>query len=218
MAHLSAVYEAVLRKSDEDNIARMVDGLRRSGLYDRTLLVVTSDHGDELYDHGGLEHGRTLWNEVLHVPLVVKFPKGARPASLPARVERVTQSIDLYPGLLGAVGIEPAKGIAGHDLFADTARTEVAYSQAPGLWSLVDFPYKAIVLERRKRAELYDFAADPRETTDLAATKSDELRRLVRLGEGLRKALPKLGASTPEGELALDPETIEQLRSLGYIQ
>ncbi len=222
VSYLETVYESVVRKVDRDNITRVVDDLRQAGLYDRTLLVVTSDHGDELYDHGNIEHGRTVWNEVLHVPLVVKFPRGARPSGLPATVERVTQSIDLNPGLLKAVGIEPAAGIAGHDLFDPGARREVAYSEAPGMWSLVDFPYKAVVFEKQKqnrqRASIFDFNIDRREQSDLTASHGGDLRRLVRLGEGLRAALPKLGATAPESDLPLDAETIEQLRSLGYIQ
>jgi arylsulfatase A-like enzyme len=216
--YLNTVYESVVRKADRENVTRVVEGLRKAGIYDRTLLVVTADHGDELYDHGNIEHGRTLWNEVLHVPLVVKFPRGRKPSRLLAAVERVTQSIDLNPGILKAVGLEPAPGIAGHDLFDPDAKREVAYSQAPGLWSLVDFPQKVVVFEKQKRAGIYDFVADPHEQSNLAASRSAELRRLVRLGEGLRQALPKLGATEPESDLPLDAETIEQLRSLGYIQ
>ncbi len=216
--YLETVYQAVLRKVDRESVARVVAELKRSGLYERTLLVVTADHGEELYDRGDIAHGRTVWNEVVHVPLAVKFPRGARPAGLPARVARVTQTIDLYPGLLKAAGLEPAPGVAGHDLFDPAAKNAIAYAQAPGVWSLLDFPLKVVVFEKRRRAELYDLAADWGERSDLAASRSDDLRRLVRLGEGLQKALAKLGAAEPEGDLALDPEMIEQLRSLGYIQ
>jgi arylsulfatase A-like enzyme len=218
VAYIETVYEAVLRKVDREIVARTVAALRKAGLYDRTLLAVTADHGEELYDHGGVAHGRTVWNEVLHIPLVVKFPKGARPARLPSRVERVTQTIDLYPGLLRAVGLTPSPGFAGHDLFDPEAKKELAYSQSPGGWALMDFPMKVVIAERQKKAQLFDLERDLAERHDLSAEKSDVLRRLVRIGEGLRKVLPKLGAAEPESELALDPETIEQLRSLGYIQ
>ena len=221
VAYVSTVYEAVLAKVDREIVARAIEGLKKAGLYDRTLLAVTADHGEELYDHGGVAHGRTVWNEVLHVPLVVKFPKGAKPAGLPAAIERVTQTIDLYPGLVRAAGLEPGAGIAGHDPFGidgERRESEIAFAQAPGTWSLLDWPLKVVVLEKQRRAQLYDLAADPGETRDLAAERGDELRRLVRLGEALQKALPKLGADLPEGELELDPEMIEQLRSLGYIQ
>jgi arylsulfatase A-like enzyme len=218
VGYLHLVYESLVRHIDRTVVARLVAGLRRSDLYDRTLVVITSDHGDELLEHGDYTHGRSVWNEVLQVPLVVKFPKAGKPARLPARVERVTQTVDLYPALLRAAGLEVGEGISGHDLFDPDAQRELAYAQAPGVWTLIEFPSKVIVSERARRARLFDLAADPRERADQAQERPDELRRLVRVGEGLRELLPKVGAAQAESELTLDPETIEQLRSLGYIQ
>jgi arylsulfatase A-like enzyme len=217
LAHLVALYDQGIRYTDHW-IGELAAGLEARGLAGTTLLIITADHGEELGDHGGIAHGRTVWNEVLHIPLAVKFPKGGRPAALPARIERVTQTIDLYPGLLRAAGLEPGPGIAGHDPFAPAARQEIAFAQAPGIWSLLDFPLKVVVFEKKRRAALFDLVADRGEKVDLAAARGDELRRLVRLGEGLQKVLPKLGAAEPESDLALDPEMVEQLRSLGYIQ
>ncbi len=211
------VYESVLNRVDRVVVARAVDALRRAGLYDRTLLVVSADHGEELYDHGSYAHGHAVWNEVIHVPLIVKFPRGGRPAGLPHRVSRVTQSIDLYPGLVGYAGIRAPDGIAGHDLFDPAARPEIALSEAPGSWALVEFPLKAIVYTEKHRAALYDLTADPHELHDLAAARPDDLRRLVHLGEGMMKVMPRVGASQPMTDQKLDAETIRQLRSLGYI-
>lgn len=178
---------------------------------------MTADHGEELSEHGGYAHGATVWNEVVHVPLLVKFPRGARPA-LPRRVTRVTQAIDLYPGLLGAAGIAAPPGLAGRDLFDPAAPPAIAFTQAPGSWALIDWPLKAVVFTDPPRAALFDLVADPLEQRDLAATRRRELTRLVNLGEGLQRVLPRLGATTAEGEVTLDAETLEQLKSLGYLQ
>jgi arylsulfatase A-like enzyme len=218
VGYLNTTYESLVRHIDRTVVARLVAGLRQGNLYDRTLLVITSDHGEELLEHGEYTHGRSVWNEVLHVPLVVKFPRDRKPARLPAKVERVTQTVDLYPGLLRAAGLEVGAGISGHDLFDPDAKRELAYAQAPGVWALIDYPNKVVVSERARRARLFDLAADPRERADQAQSRPDELRRLVRVGEGLRELLPKIGAAQAESELTLDPATIEQLRSLGYIQ
>ena len=133
-------------------------------------------------------------------------------------MSRVTQAIDLYPGLLGAAGIAAPAGLAGRDLFDPAATPGVAFTQAPGSWALIDWPLKAVVFDDPPRAALFDLAADPLEQHDLAATRRRELARLVQLGEGLQRVLPKLGATAAEGEVTLDPETLEQLKSLGYIQ
>jgi arylsulfatase A-like enzyme len=218
VAYLETVYEAALAQVDRETVARLVASLARAGLYDRTLLVVTADHGEELYDHGGVAHGRTVWNEVLHVPLLVKFPKGAKPAGLPSTVERSTQTVDLYPSLTKAIGISAPAGMPGRDLFDPTARAAVVWAQAPGSWSIVDFPLKVVVFAEERRAELFDLAADLHERRNLAGERAAEVRRLIRLGEALRKALPKIGAEQRESEIALDPETIEQLRALGYLE
>jgi hypothetical protein len=106
----------------------------------------------------------------------------------------------------------------GRDLFDPTARAAVVWAQAPGSWSIVDFPLKVVVFAEERRAELFDLAADLHERRNLAGERAAEVRRLIRLGEALRKALPKIGAEQRESEIALDPETIEQLRALGYIE
>lgn len=215
--YLNAVYESVLRRVDRTAVARLVDGLRAAGVFDRTLLVVTADHGEELYEHGGYAHGATVWNEVVRVPLVVKFPRGARPA-LPRRVSRVTQAIDLYPGLLRAVGVEPPPGLAGRDLFDPAALPAPVFTEAPGSWALIEWPLKVVVFASPPRAALFDLAADPLEKRDLAAERRRDLSRLVRLGEGLQSLLPRQGAAVPQSEVVVDPETLEELKSLGYIQ
>ncbi len=216
--YVHTIYESVLRRVDALLVGGLVDGLRRRQLYDRTLLVLSADHGDELYDHGGYAHGHAVWNEIVHVPLVVKFPRGARPERLPARVERVSQTIDLYPGLLRQAGIAVPPHPPARDLFDPDLRAGISYSQAPGSWAVVEFPWKIVVQEAERRALLFDLEADVGEEHDLAPSHPEEVRRLVRLGEGLQKMLPRKSAAESEAEVEMSAETIEQLRSLGYIQ
>ena len=85
--------------------ASLVGELRVRGLYDSSIVVVTADHGEELYEHGGWEHGKTLFAEVLDVPLIVRLPGGARGR----RVAAPVQQIDLMPTLLEAAGVEAPK-------------------------------------------------------------------------------------------------------------
>jgi arylsulfatase A-like enzyme len=215
--YLSAVYDSTLRRVDEEYVGHAVDRLRREGLYDRTLLVLSADHGEELLEHGGYAHGHAVWNEIVHVPLVVKFARGGRPPGLPARVERVTETIDLFPALLGAVGAPAPARISGRDLFAGAEVEPLAFAQAPGSWTVVRMPWKVVVDEAARRARLFDLARDPGERADLARERPEKLRELVRVGlELLERAPPRDPAAVSDE--ALSAETIENLRSLGYLQ
>ncbi len=79
---LNLIYEARLSGLDKRIIRRFFNGLRDLGVWDDTMIVFTADHGEELYDHQGYGHGHAVWEEVVHVPLVIKFPKGERPEAL----------------------------------------------------------------------------------------------------------------------------------------
>jgi arylsulfatase A-like enzyme len=107
---LAALYDAEIRYLD-DVLEGFFADLDALGLTDETTVIITSDHGEEFFDHGKLVHEQ-IYPENLHVPLMILHP--ARPG--PARVRSVTQSIDLAPTLLELAGIEPAGRISGHSL------------------------------------------------------------------------------------------------------
>jgi arylsulfatase A-like enzyme len=99
-AHLKALYEGEVRHADRE-FGAFLDLLRYLGLYEDSLIVLVADHGEEFYEHGGFEHSRTLYNEVLDIPLIVKFP-GRRGAGV--RIpERVTL-LDVAPTILRFLG------------------------------------------------------------------------------------------------------------------
>lgn len=115
-----AVLEHVLELYDEEILAtdaaigRLTEGIARLGLEASTLLVVTADHGEEFLDHGGVMHGQTLYEEVVHVPLIVRPP--GREASPHLVVPDRVSTLDLYPTLLELAGLPPRKEAAGHSL------------------------------------------------------------------------------------------------------
>ena len=96
LAHLIALYDAEIRFTDE-HIGYLFDALERNGLTERTLLIVTADHGEEFFEHGGKGHRRTLFDEVLKVPLLLRLPNQV-PAGL--RVSSQVRHIDLMPTIL----------------------------------------------------------------------------------------------------------------------
>jgi arylsulfatase A-like enzyme len=190
------------------------------------MIVVTSDHGEEFADHGGWEHGHTMYREQVQVPLVV-VPPASRP---PHRrvVEAQVRLLDLFPTLLEAAGVTAPEGIPAHSLFplmeGDANEGDrPAYSEREHLgepaaaWR--DGSHTLIVYPQQDRLELFDALADPGETRDLSGAHAETARALaerfeahVRRLEGTAEALGP-DARTSE----IDPKLLEELRALGYV-
>ncbi|HQQ76784.1 MAG TPA: sulfatase-like hydrolase/transferase [Thermoanaerobaculia bacterium] len=197
---------------------KFLDFLKAKGLYDRSLIVLMSDHGEGLGDHGEAEHGVFLYREVLQVPLLVKLPKGDAPA--PRSVAAPVQLSDLFTTIGKAVGLEgfapPAGTVSVIDL-ADTApqparriyaesffpRTHFGWSE---LRSLVDGRWHYI---EAPRPELFDLVADPAEKSNLADGRPEPFRKLRIEMEALRTSFAAPAAA--------DHETAKKLASLGYL-
>lgn len=211
---LHLLVEAKLRRADRTAVRDLVDGLKGLGIFDSTLLIVTADHGDELVEHGGFSHGQRLWEVITHVPLVVKFPRGGRPATLGSEVRGVTQSVDLLPSLFRFAGITVPAGVAGSDVFAAAPRGW-AFSEAIGSWALVRERDKLLALGDRH--VLFDLRRDPGETRDIAPRAQPTVKALRKQVERLRGSLVPFVLKPSTTEQRLDKETVEQLRSLGYV-
>ena len=107
-AALIAQYDGAIAYADEQ-LGRLVEALRRAGQLDRTLVVVTADHGEEFYEHRNWRHGNQLYNEVVHVPLLFRLP-GRLPA---ARRADLSMLVDVFPTIVGLVDGAPADEGAG---------------------------------------------------------------------------------------------------------
>jgi arylsulfatase A-like enzyme len=183
-----AVYDEKVRRAD-DNFRRFLAAFGELGLADRTLLVLTSDHGTELYEHGRFDHGFTLYDELLRVPLVVALPDHPGGRVIPDRVG----SIDVMPTVLDLLDVDVPEAVrrqmrgaslgpalrgepVGRDVFGETDYRAYTFKRSvvtPDGWKLV------YTLESQTR-ELFDLNADPGETTNLAAAepgRADDLRR-----------------------------------------
>ncbi|MCA9572512.1 MAG: sulfatase, partial [Myxococcales bacterium] len=116
--YLKRVYTDEIRHMDR-LLAPFVDWLKSTGRYDRTLIVITADHGEEFGEHGGFWHGTTLYEEQTHVPLIVKLPAGDLAGR---RVPWQARLIDVAPTLTAALGVPPDPTWAGRDLLPDVRR------------------------------------------------------------------------------------------------
>ena len=206
-------YDGEIAAAD-DVLGRFVAFLKRKNLYDGALLVVLSDHGEGLGDHGEDEHGILLYREALHVPLLVRLPGGRRGGE---RLRQPAGLIDVFPTVAAVLGEKPPAGAEGIALIerARAGPPRRVYSETlfpryhfgwSDLASLSDDRYHYI---HSPRPELYDFANDPAERTDLASARPPAFRALRAALEGMSRPLQPPGAS--------DPETLRKLASLGYI-
>jgi len=193
---IGQLYDAAVAATDVQ-IGRLLDALRSDGLYDRALVIVTADHGEELWDHGGFFHGHTLYDELLRVPLIVKFPGNWAAGSV---VDGLARSIDILPTIADLLGrAAPAKvsaaGLDGESLvplvtgeapprvlFATVGRVD---DRSPPLEAVRTDTRKLILDMRTGAEELYDVVHDPGERKNLSASKEeektlDDLRAIMR--------------------------------------
>ena len=205
-----ATYDGEVAAADAV-VGELLDHLRATGLYDRTLVVVTSDHGEGLSDHGEEQHSILLYREALQVPLLLKLPGGARAGEA---VREPVQLSDLAATLAAAVGLAPPPTSSGRSLLAGgpprALYAETLYPRLHLGWSdlrsVVDGRWHYI---HGPRPELYDLAADPGETRDLASRQPREVERLrAELARAPR------GPAVPAG---VDSATAERLAALGYV-
>jgi arylsulfatase len=234
LAFYVAQYDANVLVTDRA-IAAALAHAKKLGLLDDALVVFTADHGESLGEHGLLfEHGPLPYNTTAHVPLFF-----VRPGAVPAgrRIARPVELVDLYPTLRDLVAPGAAiPGLEGETLVpflgaaepaADqAARFERAFSEAGSRWnqgyftSVQEQTWKLVfrrpgrkAANRPVRYELYDLAADPLETRDLAEQHPEELRRL----RGHLLGWMKEGAgAAPQGEES--EEQLKALKALGYVK
>jgi arylsulfatase A-like enzyme len=220
-ALVRAVYLEEARRVD-DGLAALFERLRAAGLWDSTGIVLASDHGEELAERGWLEHTRTLYDELVRVPLVVKPPRGR---TLRTATDLVSTT-DLVPTVLDWTGATTAAVLDGRSLAAGTdphgeVFAEVDYQALPGdpvgnvaLRTVLSRRWKLIEDRASGRLELYDLEADPGERRDLAA---DQPRSASALATRFRILEDAASGRLPETADPLDDETRDALRSLGYL-
>jgi arylsulfatase A-like enzyme len=225
LPYLSDLYDAEIAFND-DSFGRLLDFLVERGLYDDTLIIFASDHGEEFKEHGRWRHGANLHAETLNFPLIVKFPD----QQVGTRVETAVQHIDLLPTILASVGLEIPEALEGRDLAAIAAghspATELESSgiyshlrlgRGPLNHSLVSEQWKLIRRQGEDEWEvsLFDWREDPAETRNLATDRPVLAAVLSAL---IDQKVASLQESEAAEEVTLSQELEEDLRALGYLE
>lgn len=219
--HLSDLYAAGVRQMDDD-LKKLFAFLKKQKLLDKTLLIITSDHGEEFLDHGGVLHGRTQFQELIHVPLIIRAPGIPRDK----RINYPASLVDVMPTVLTMLDIPAPSSIDGIDL---SSLWQKGGTQPPTTFIFAEADHYNIKHDIKrairhqqyklhydlltKETQLYDLANDPKEKVNIISEHNP-------MAESLLKRLKKFMQSekTAPKRTPLSPQEIEKLKSLGYLQ
>ncbi|MFQ5515806.1 MAG: sulfatase-like hydrolase/transferase [Myxococcota bacterium] len=229
LQYIIGLYDGEIHYADE-NVGRLLERIEKAGFERELLTVLTADHGEEFLDHGSASHGYTLYEEQIHVPLIVRHPGHLKPR----RVDAQVRLIDVLPTILALAGVEldAAARVQGTSLLPllegrTTQGVREAFSEATYVGAKKslrsDTGKKLIYSFAGEGAMLFDLKSDPHERRnlldekpELAAPLQENLELWVQANQATRVAL--FGGEGPDQEIVLDAETQERLKALGYIQ
>jgi arylsulfatase A-like enzyme len=223
-ADLAALYDGEIAHNDA-SFGALLAGLRQRGLYQRSLVVFLSDHGEAFREHGAWQHGTTLFEEELAIPLVIRLPDGRGRG---ARVAAPARQIDVLPTLLDALGLEIPAQVEGTSLLPLLEGARPAPREAPVVAHLLRdaLEVESAAWGGRKlvrwlgpqgaapRRALFDLRRDPGERHDLAREEPAWVERLEAELRGLRARAP---ARERAREAPLGAGERERLEALGYL-
>ena len=222
--YAAAPYDGEIAYADSA-VGRFLGELRRRGLYDGAVIAVMADHGEALGEHGEDSHGVFLYDETIHVPLVIKLPGGAAAGK---RIETRVGLVDVMPTILEAVGVAVPREVQGESMMgmmtSKTASAEGAdrpeyaetdYAQRTLGWSSLRALRSGKYLYiKAPRPELYDQAADPKAERDLASASSAVATTLAGQLDAFRQ---ETGSSREAPNATIAPEAQAKLAALGYV-
>ena len=228
LAYMRALYDGGVRYTDHE-IGLLLEGLKKRHLYDEALIIITADHGEEFRDHGRFLHEQ-IYDELVHVPLLLKLPQGRRAART---VEDEVETIDLAPTILEVAGVSPPQSWQGRSVLplldASSEAARPAYSSSTAVGRAVRTRHwKLIQSTGGKDVELYNLTRDPGEHRNVlaeasrAATAERLARRLEAWAGDNRRRIHELTMAAPAGTarsgttVNLSDSDKERLRSLGY--
>ncbi len=219
--HLRNQYDGEIAEFDAQ-FANLIKALKKRGIYDKTLIVFTSDHGEAFYDHGVWGHGNTLFQEEIHVPLIFKLPGGEHGGKV---YSGICRQVDIAPTILEFMGAEPWPQVQGQSL-AEVMKAEK--EDWPGFWAISDVTIvdyylssyteagrKVVHIEGPKELWLfYDLMKDVNEQTPISEENRAELEAMK---EALRNRLDFLKQDKWRSSTrSVSSEDLERLKSLGY--
>ncbi len=234
--HVVALYDGEIAYTDA-HLGRLLKAIDEEIGLNNCLLVLMSDHGEEFGDHGSMEgHGWTLYDEVLHVPLIMRLPGGRHAGQV---IETPTELISIAPTILSAAGLPIPARFQGDDLlplitaaqpaggsalvYAESHRFNISRRALRGarfkLIQTADTRKNSFGQPIPSGAEFYDLDRDPREQQSIFDHQNPVVAHFGREMDAFLERAAREAQDMPRGEpVDLAPEDIELLRSLGYVR
>lgn len=224
--HIIALYDGEIRYTDT-YVSKLLNAFARFGILDRTFVVIFGDHGDEFYEHGSTGHAHTLYNELIHVPLILKWPSMIPKGK---RIEALVSQVDIMPTILDYLGIkhqQPMQGTSLRDLIEGRVRQvhDFVFSGGRGhRCAVIKNQHKLILNPWGGAREFYDLVNDPREQNNIlqAQESSALLTSFEHYLELWTSENNKLASRFTRGSdferVQLDEHRLKQLKALQYIQ
>jgi arylsulfatase A-like enzyme len=223
---IKSLYKGEVTFTDH-HIGNLMKSIRELGIGDRTLVVLTSDHGQSLSEHHYIGHSMELYQEIMHIPLIINYPGQLQQGLV---VEELVQSIDIMPTILSSLEIEVPVSCSGSNLLRlvePSARNRDDSNQWAYIETLFPKParnklvglssedYKYIRALEGEREELYHVKTDPKEMDNLA---SADTQRSEQMRNHILSLLEEWQNESTSIEIPLDHQTTEAMKALGYIQ
>jgi arylsulfatase A-like enzyme len=203
----------------DDSFQHFLEYLKRKNLFDNTVIIFTSDHGEEFCEHGMVaEHSHTLYNELLHVPLMIKFVRSKYSSKI---IRRLVRSVDIMPTVLDILDIEKSDNFDGMSLVSMIRGSQNRFERfviaerdmeerlKPQCWSIIRGRWKLY------NSRLYNLETDPRETTDVSDNHMD-MKKILR--RGALRYMQRNRILNTGIKAKINKEELERLQSLGYIK
>jgi arylsulfatase A-like enzyme len=225
--HLRALYDGEIRYVDRHGVGGVLDLLAATGELESSIIVVTSDHGEEFFEHGEFGHRKNLHDTTLRIPLVLWCPD-----LLPAGtvVDKPVRIIDIMPTILDALSLPQSPEGLGTSLLplveggGEDLGVLYDYAEIIGgslhLEAIRAGDEKVIVDFHKRSWSYFDLSKDPQEREPIRSASIPEARRAFQTFSKIRRSLLQFGESLPWGEqqpVEIDEELRDHLRSLGYI-
>jgi arylsulfatase A-like enzyme len=228
-ADIIALYNGEIRYTDEYLIKPLIMKLKQLDLYDRTMIIFTSDHGEEFQDHNSWLHSHTLYNELIKVPLIIKLPESKYAGK---KIDTIVRSIDIVPTILESAGIdaEPFNfdGRSLQDIIQGQAKENRTFISdvtrkgseefRPRLVCMNQDFFKLIAIRSQAplRFLLFDLEQDPLETNNLNENRPDLVRSLFQQILDYYNDFKEVEAKSDK--VVMDKELEAKLKALGYIR
>ncbi|MEE9294119.1 MAG: sulfatase-like hydrolase/transferase, partial [Phycisphaerae bacterium] len=204
----------------------LLEALKLRGMYDNSLIIVTSDHGEAFGEHGWVGHGQLLYEMLVHVPLVIRYPHAAvrgvedRAISLTALGGLILDEVGIeYAGEFNSAGAAQAEthGFASVDCGSLSILTEIILDDDSTLHAAYDDRMVKTILASNGPAQVYDLTVDPRELVDLSAERPEAIGCALGALQARSRRLVRTRTADRD-PTAISARLQRQLKSLGYIE